>query len=382
MRACRPGWDGVRLLDVELTGTVGTTPGTTTESAELVPAIAYVDVVGAPEVDDRVLLNVTALERGLGTGGHAVVIAVPDRPDAWPSPATGDPGHLVKARYTPLQTMVLGVDDPEGPHHALLAEADDLDDLPVVAADLHSALPAILAGIRDVRPDAQVAYVMTDGGALPAAFSRTVDQLRSAGWLAAVITAGQAYGGDLESVTVHSALLAARHVLGADVVIVSQGPGNLGTGTRWGFSGVSAGEALNAAAVLGGRPIASLRVSEADARPRHRGLSHHSATAYGRVLAHPADLPVPVGDTGRETTDTCLHQVHRQVEELVGAATHLRPAPVPVDGLLEALASSPVRLSTMGRGLEDDAASFLAAAAAGRYAAGLVVRPASQSAGA
>ncbi|SOC54445.1 DUF3866 family protein [Ornithinimicrobium cerasi] len=350
------GWDGVIVLEVD------TAEGT-------LRSLAYPDVVGAPEPGDRVLLNVTALERGLGTGGYAVVVAVPDRPDLWPTVDPAAPGHLVKARYTPMQTTVLGVDDPEGEHHALLVDADDLDGMPVVAADLHSALPAVVAGARAQRADLRIAYVMTDGGALPAAFSRTCAELRAAGWLTSVITAVQAYGGDLEAVTVHSALLAARHVVGADLAVVVQGPGNLGTGTRWGFSGVSAGEALNAAAVLGGRPVASLRVSEADPRPRHRGLSHHSSTAYGRVLAHPAEVPVPAGRTGRPTTDSCLQDVREQVARLTDRAPHLRPVDVPVDQLMDVLADVPTRLRTMGRGLEEDAASFLAAAVAGVLAA-------------
>ena len=170
--------------------------------------------------------------------------------------------------------------------------------MPVVVADLHSALPAILAGLYSsygtVPGDsARVAYVMTDGGALPAWFSRTVAGLREAGWLAATITTGQSFGGDLEAVTVHSGLLAARHVVGADVAIVTQGPGNLGTGTRWGYSGVAAGEAVNAAAALGGRPVASLRISFADQRERHQGVSHHSLTAYGRVALARADVVIP-----------------------------------------------------------------------------------------
>ena len=93
--------------------------------------------------------------------------------------------------------------------------------------------------------------------------------------------------------SLHSGLLAARHVLGAELAIVSQGPGNLGTGTRWGFSGVASGEAVNAAAVLHGRPVASLRISEADPRERHRGISHHSLTSYGRVALARADVVVP-----------------------------------------------------------------------------------------
>ena len=78
------------------------------------------------------------------------------------------------------------------------------------------------------------------------------------------------------------------HVLAAELVVLTQGPGNLGTGTRWGFSGVQSGEAVNAVGTLGGRAVASLRISEADPRPRHRGISHHSLTAYGRVALQPA----------------------------------------------------------------------------------------------
>src|SRR5699024_7975124 len=121
--------------------------------------------------------------------------------------------------------------------HELLRTADTLEGMPVIGADLHSALPAIIVGLRSSRPDVRVAYVMTDGGALPRQFSRTVAELDRAGWIASTITTGQAYGGDLEAVNVYTGLLAATHVVSADVAVVIQGPGNLGTGTKWGFSG-------------------------------------------------------------------------------------------------------------------------------------------------
>ncbi len=327
-----------------------------------VKALAHPDLVGTPRPGNRVLLNTSALARGLGTGGYALVVALPD--DLPADPPAG-PGHLVKARYTPLQTMVLGVDDQESAHHATLAEADDLEGTPVVVADLHSAVPAIVAGVRADAPHARVAYVMTDGGALPAAFSRAVAGLREAGWLSACITTGQAFGGDLETATVHTGLLAARLVAGADVVVVAQGPGNLGTGSRWGFSGVAAGEALNAAAVLGGRPVAALRVSEADARDRHRGVSHHSLTAVGRVALAPADVVVP------DSPGAFHDGVRDQARSLCGRHRYVE---VSADGLDDALATSPVRLSTMGRGVDADRASFLVAAAAGRHAAALLRR--------
>jgi len=333
-----------------------------------VRALAYTAMVGEPAVGERVLLNASALLKGLGTGGLAFVVARPDDLPADPPPG---PGHIVKARYTPMQQMLLAVDEQDSPHHQMLADAEDLAGMPVVVADLHSALPAVLAGIRHVRPDARVAYVMTDGGALPAAFSRAVAGLADAGWLAATLTVGQAFGGDHEAVTTHTGLLAARHVVGADVAVVVQGPGNVGTGTRWGYSGVACADALHAADVLGGRSVASLRVSGADRRERHRGISHHSRTAYGRALLTPADVPVTT------LPDAALDALVRdQLRDLVESArAALTVVDVPADGLLEVLAGSPVGLTTMGRGLDEDPAPFLAAAAAGAHAGALSARP-------
>ncbi|HEY8532919.1 MAG TPA: DUF3866 family protein [Micromonospora sp.] len=350
--ALRRRWHGAVELDVAVEGTT-------------LRALAYPALVGDPQPGDRVLLNVGALLMGLGTGGYAFVVALPDRlpPDPPHDGTTRDAGHLVKARYTPLQAILLGVDEEASPHRAALVDADDVGGMPVVTADLHSAVPAILAGVLADRPGCRVAYVMTDGGALPAWFSRTLAGLRD--HLAGTITVGQAFGGDLEATNVYSGLLAARHVLNADVAIVAQGPGNLGTGTRWGFSGVSVGEAVNAAATLGGRPVGSLRISAADPRPRHFGVSHHSVTAYARVALAGADLVVPEGlapPALAAAVDAALAAMpdrHRIVR-------------VACDGLDAALRAAPVPLSTMGRGLDDDYAYFLAAAAAGRHAASLL----------
>ena len=344
--AVRAEWRGVREVTVEVTGEAGGGP---------VSALAYLDLVGTPVPGDRVLLNTTALTQGLGTGGHALVVAIPDRlpPDA------GRAGHLVKARYTPLQVSVAGADEQGSIHHELLAGADSVAGLPTVIADLHSALPAVLAGIRSLAPAARVAYVMTDGGALPIWFSRTVSELTPA--LCGTVTTGQAFGGDVETVTVHTGLLAARLVLGADIAVVTQGPGNLGTGTPWGFSGVSAGEVVNAVGVLGGRAVGALRVSGADARERHFGLSHHSRTAFGRVALAPVDLVLP------DSLDPSLAAAVRA--DLVDLPRTATLVTVSGAGLDAALRDSPVALSTMGRGLDQDYAYFLTCAAAGKHAA-------------
>ncbi|MBA3369024.1 MAG: DUF3866 family protein [Geodermatophilaceae bacterium] len=325
---------------------------------ESVRALAYPRLVGSPIPGDTVLLNTTAQRLGLGTGGYALVVAIPSRLPADPAPG----GHLVKGRYLPTQATVLGADEQDSPHHQLLRDAETLDGMPVVIADLHSALPAILVGVHLDRPQLRVAYVMTDGGALAAWFSRTLSAL--AEHLVGTVTVGQAVGGDLEAVTVHTGLLAAQHVLKADIAIVTQGPGNLGTGTTWGFSGVAAGDTANAVHLLEGQPVGALRISDADPRSRHRGVSHHSLTAFGRVALCGLDLAVPEG-LPAELSD-------RVEEDLAAQPVRNRIVHVSDVGLLDALTASPVPLSTMGRGLAEDPWYFLAAAAAGRHAAGLV----------
>lgn len=354
----RSSWKGVDRLLVEVEG-------------EKLSAIAYPELTGTPAVGERVLLNTNALRRELGTGGDALVVA---RLDAMPEPVRPT-GHMVKARYTPMQTMVDAIDDPDGEHYETIRAAHDVAGMPVVVADLHSSLPAIVAGIRAQRHNARIAYVHTDGAALPAAYSRTAARLREAGLLAAVISAGQSFGGDLEAVTVHSALLGAKHVVGADVAIAIQGPGNLGTGTGWGFSGMQAAECLHAAAVLGAAPIATLRVSGADRRERHRGLSHHSSTAYGRATLTPVRLPVLAASDHRYNA---FHaSVQKQVESTIvepGRARGIEHQLCGIDakGLRDALEDMPVRLTTMGRTLAEDPEAFQYAALAGRCAASAI----------
>ncbi|QOQ39866.1 DUF3866 family protein [Trueperella pecoris] len=332
---------------------------------QIVRALAYIPQVGRPEPGDRALVTSATHARGLGTGGYVMIVALPDR---LPADDDATAGHIVKARYTPLQYMVMGVDEQDSPYHGLLQDADSIDAMPVIGADLHSALPAIVAGVHAVSPGATIAYVMSDGGALPAWFSQTAAALKDKGHILGTISAGQAYGGDLEAVNVHTALLAARLVWNADIAIVTQGPGNLGTDTRWGFSGTSIGEALNAAHVLGGRPIAALRASQADARPRHLGISHHTMTVLEKVVHVPCTVVTP-------EIATVAEDVRAQMSgQLIELAQHenLTLVDYPTAALVSSLRNPPAPLRTMGRTFDEDPLSFLATAAAGAYAGGLV----------
>jgi hypothetical protein len=337
---------GALELEVELEG-------------ERALAMAFPALVGPIAPGDLLILNTAAVALGLGTGGFHLVVAVEGGADT----ELGTAGRTMKARYTPLQAAVTSVEES---HRGAIEDSPGLRGTPVVCAPLHSMVPIAAAGARAAGAE-RIAYVMTDGATLPGAVSRLVPAARAAGLLDGWITAGQAFGGELEAVTVWTALVAAVEVLEADVVIVADGPGNLGTDTTWGVSALTNGHSLNAADALGGRPVAALRVSFADARERHRGVSHHSLTILEKVATCRANVAVPILQDGERDLvwdalrARTLEDRHQLVE------TDGRPA-------LGELERRAVRVESMGRSAEKDPAFFLAAGAAGvlagRMAAG------------
>lgn len=329
------------------------------------PAMNLTELTGTVAVGDRVEVNTVAIDLGLGTGGFDFVISVLSRPAERVDP----PGHIVKVRYTPVQTPVLAVESPESPHHDALRKFESLNEIPVICFELHSQLPAICAalhwGLRECGRTARVVYVMTDGAALPMAVSRLVADLVERDLIAATITAGQSFGGQYEAVNIYSALAAARSALGADAIVVGQGPGNVGTATPLGFSGVDQGMAINAAASLGGVPIFVPRISFGEKRSRHLGLSHHTITNLTSVVRAPALLPIP------RLPRAQLTKLYTTLQEK-GILEAYEVITVDADKGLKALEDCGITVSTMGRGLSSERAFFLAAAAAGLLGAQLV----------
>jgi hypothetical protein len=315
-----------------------------------VAAIAYPELCGEVGPGDPVLLNTTAVDLGLGTGGMHLVVAVEGR-----EIDVAGVGRVMKARYTPLQLAVQTVEETDAER---LEASEGLRNVPVVCAPLHSMVAPIAAGAKR-SAGARVVYVMTDGAALAGGFSHLVPTLRQAGLLDGWITCGQAFGGELEAVTVWTGLLAAKELLEAEVIVVADGPGNLGTETTWGVSALASGHALMAAATLGGRPVPALRVSFADERERHRGVSHHSLTILAEVCRVDVNVPVPVLDDEGQREAVWASLREPKLEE----RHHL----VEVDGrpALDELAERGVEVTTMGRGIDDDPAFFQAAGAAG-----------------
>lgn len=316
-------------------------PGLQRVDTGLGRAYALTQLTGPVAVGDHVVLNTTAVELGLGTGGWHIVHwntarAVFDQPG---------PGHIMKLRYTSLQVDAGSTEehDPTSP--------TDLGGMPVVVGGLHSQVPGVAAAIRATAPTARLTYVMTDGAALPIVISDLVEAMTRVGLIDATITAGHAFGGDLEAVSVPSALALARHVTHADIAIVAMGPGVVGTGSPLGTSALEVAPVLDAAAALGGRPVAVLRMSDGDQRERHRGVSHHSRTALDLVRS---SVLVACPEEG-----AFEHERH-DVRVVAGPD---------VPHLLDQLG---LEVTTMGRGPADDPLFFRATAAAGALAASLL----------
>jgi hypothetical protein len=308
-------------------------PGLARIEVDGTPCVAYPDVTGPVEEGDDVLVNVQARELAPGSGGFDVLHANLSRG----LELAAEPGaHVMKLPYTPIQFAVMQGEEDGG-----LPET--LGGVPVVGCSLHSQVAPVCAALRGVR----VGYVQVPGGALPLALSDTVRSLRAHELLHVIIGAGACFGGDVDAVNVHSALaLAVAH--GAQAVVVSIGPGIVGTGTRLGHGAMATGEALGAAVRLGGRAVTALRISEHDQRERHRGVSHHT-DAILSLSGGSYAVPWPEG---------C------PVENPDGATV------VDVSDWREACAGLP--LSHMGRGPDDDPWFFAAAFSAGRLARGLV----------
>lgn len=318
-------------------------------------AINYDQLSGSVRAGDEVLLNTTAVHKALGTGGYHFIIAnfsvsEHDAPEA---------GHIIKLRYSPLQVKVLAAEEEDSPLSDAIKDIDDLDGLPVVIAGLHSQLPPYAAALARLRPGTRLVYLMTDGAALPAAFSRIVDELRRKELVHSVITCGHAFGGDYEAVNMYSGLITAR-ALGADVVVAGMGPGIVGTGTRFGHTGIEQGQLVNAVSSLRGRPVVIPRINFADARTRQQGISHHTLTALCRVALARATVTIPVLPPeenevlSRQISDSGLEKLHQVVAEDGSSG---------IDGMRQ----YELKVTSMGRGPEEIPEFFLAVGAAAAH---------------
>jgi hypothetical protein len=296
------------------------------------PCIAYPGLTGPVALGDDVLVNVQAVELGLGSGGFDVLYANLTRG----LELTADErAHVMKLPYTPLQHAVRHAEE-DG------ARLGSLRGLPVVCCSLHSQVAPACAGLGE---GLRVAYVQVPGGALPLSLSDTVRALRERGLVETSIAVGACIEGDVACVSTAAAFVLAAEQ-GCDAVVCSIGPGIVGTASPWGHGGLAVAEAVVTAGKLEGRPVLAVRYSEGDPRERHRGLSHHTRAVL--ALAGKAEVGWPEA-----------LQVPEELEDVTL---------VDVSGWEKACAGLP--LSHMGRGPADDPWFFAAAFAAGRLASG------------
>lgn len=298
-------------------------------------AHSYEDVTGPVQPGDDVVVNTAAVDLRLGSGGFDVVHVNLTRGLG----GTGVPGaHVMKLNYTSLQHAVHPVEE-----HAPDLAPEPLRDRPVAVISLHGQLPCVAWAAAQARPDLRIGYVQTAGGALPGQLSQVVRDLVERGMLAGHITAGPAFGGGHEAITVAGALHAGVKALGWDAVIAGPGPGILGSATALGHGGMAALDTAHAALALSAPAVIVPRMSSGDARPRHRDISHHTMTVL-RLLLRPVVVGVPPG-------------IHANLP-----GEHVaREGEADLDGYL----ASGLPARTMGRGPDEDELFFRAALAGG-----------------
>lgn len=297
-------------------------------------AIADVGVVGAVRVGDDVVVNTQAADLSLGSGGFDIVHVNLTRG----LDAAGVPGaHVMKLNYTSMQHAINPVeaDDPGWPLRR-----------PVAVLALHGQLAPLAWAYGAAHPAGRLGYIQTAGGALPGSHSQVVRDLRARGLLAGHLTAGAAFGGEDEAITTAGALDHGLRALGWDAAVCGPGPGILGSTTPLGHGGMAALDSAHTALALGCEVVVCPRMSGGDPRPRHQGLSHHTRTVLGLLLA-PVTVAAPSGQAGDVRAAAAGHAVREAPSDLEGYAESGLPA------------------RTMGRGLEEDGLFFAAALAAG-----------------
>ncbi len=315
--------------------------------------LAWADTVllGEMREGDEVVVNVAALDLGLGSGGFDVVHVNLSRGLEGGGGPEGE--HVIKLNYTSLQHPVAPVEAETGEKSPAAAETGAPVAVSVLILPLHGHLAPAAWAAAQASPGSQVGYIQTGGGALPGSLSHDVAELRERGLLCGHITAAPAYGGEHEALSTVGALDAANR-LGWDAALVGPGPGIIGSSTEYGHGGIAALDSAHAALSLRLPTLLSPRLSASDPRERHLDVSHHTCTVLELLLA-PLDVAVPEDEDG----------IQAALEEAPG--THrLRFAPVDLD----AYSASGLPSRTMGRSLQEDPLFFAAPLAAGTLLTG------------
>ncbi|MEJ8553674.1 DUF3866 family protein [Tepidibacter sp. Z1-5] len=319
-------------------------------------AINYPKINSSVNINDEVLLNTSAVELNLGTGGFHFVIANLNNLESKMS----EGGHIMKLRYTPLQVKTFSAEEQESEYHDKIKNFKSLDNMPVVVGTLHSMLVPFAASYKRIDKQKKLVYIMTDGAALPIYLSKNVQNLKKNKLIDHTITIGNAFGGDYECINIYTALILAKEVLNADAVFVCMGPGIVGTSTKYGFTGIEQANILDAVKTLKGKPIAIPRISFADKRDRHFGLSHHSITILKDIVN--TKVVVPIGIGCNKNKEYVINQVKENNIDKIHNVVYIDNHKTKSD-----LEYFNLRVKSMGRSYEEDKEFFNSASSAAYY---------------
>jgi hypothetical protein len=324
-------------------------------------ALADTGLVGPAEIGDRVIVSVDDTH---GQDAADVVHVNLTRGLAGEGASAG-PRKLAR---TSLQHTVEPVDEerlevPLGRPAGVLVR--------------HGQLTSVVWAFAQAAPGARLGYVQSDGGVLAEASSRTVAALRSQGLLAGHLTAGAAFGGEGEALTLAGAIHHGVRRLGWDAVVCGPGPG-----AAWGVrGGVAALDAAHAALALGCPALLVARMSAAERPPGSGGLSQDTLTVLDLLLepvtvALPAGMRSPVGSELRASLGAVFGT--GRVEHGPLAPDVARPARITrhdwrraeVD--LPAFAAGPLAPASGTRAVAEDPLYYAAALAGGGVLAQLL----------
>ncbi|MFY9177696.1 MAG: DUF3866 family protein [Caldicoprobacterales bacterium] len=322
-------------------------------------AINYIEMTGPVNPGNIVLVNTTASTLNLGTGGYHYIMANFNSPTSQKLPGYG---HGMKLKYTPNQINILFAEEQDSLLHEKFNEKLDLKRKLIFIGELHSMIVPLCAHIKFRSENKKkIACIITDHGALPVWFSKNIRLLKSKGLLDTVISIGNAFGGDYECVNIYTALQLATNILNMDASIISMGPGIMGTGTSFGFSGLELGFYLDFCHSKSAQALFVPRISFKDVRSRHYGISHHFINMFKELVIRPVPIVLPYMDSKKN------YYVLKQLRESGILSKH----PIAIRNgrtIICSLTRYGLNPTTMGRGIDDDPEFFYAAGAVVDYA--------------
>lgn len=306
-------------------------------------AIVFRELFDRVEEEDIVIVNHTASVLKLGTGGFDIVKHILNKKPY----VKKNNGHIMKLRYTPQQLSVLTVEAEESPFHHLFTKEFTLGGRGIILAELHSMIPVIYQLLKQFHECFTITVIIDDEASLPLSFSEHMRILHENANFHS-ITIGQAFGGQYEAVNLHTALQFAHVYLRSDYIVVSLGPGVVGTSSQYGFSGMILANWANIIGSFDGIPIWIPRISFAEQRERHIGISHHTMTPLKQFTYAKSILPLP---NIKDFKEPLMKQL-KSIEEKKHISVYWEQVDEQI--IKNAIEQYPIPIKTMGRTLRDD----------------------------